>query len=424
MKHLQAAKQNIDDEEYGNSSVESIDLDQHDYNNKSVTERINGDRQNGSSIPVNSPDSQITREVQKMIDSKTRSQTSRTQPKRVSVMNQGEIYNQLKQQREMLSKAIQDYHGSVPQQMWYDHLRQTDDGRFNLKSETPLDDDQIAESMKASIPSTYKTQQAALKCFGEGMKKRHIRIKSAHNTARTNQRPFSSTNRFSYIPMKNQAASIYIRQSLFGKKDRDGAPNGQEENLENQKRAKQRLLSNDSKTQQSQTIKLNQSSNENFHESASQKFNTVKMVDQLQSKLNFGSTYFGKPHYFIRNNSNLNTQTDHTANQLKEAVAEEYVQNINFDNLAKSDMMNSVPEITRVVSVQKFPRTPVEGTQVTLQPGNLELDIRILDKIDSTGHDAGYFNQVKVQNKTRLQKVMNGMKSFEDLNFLKIKGVN
>lgn len=37
--------------------MESIDLDQHDYNNKSVTERINGDRQNGSSIPVNSPDS-------------------------------------------------------------------------------------------------------------------------------------------------------------------------------------------------------------------------------------------------------------------------------------------------------------------------------------------------------------------------------
>jgi len=50
--------------------------------------------------------------------------------------------------------------------------------------------------------------------------------------------------------------------------------------------------------------------------------------------------------------------------------------------------------------------------------------LKVLDKIDSTGHKGGYFHKVKLSNKTHLKKVMNGMKSFEDLNFLKVKGVN
>ena len=71
-----------------------------------------------------------------------------------------------------------------------------------------------------------------------------------------------------------------------------------------------------------------------------------------------------------------------------------------------------------------MPRTPAEGTVMTLKAGTQDLNVQVLDKIDSTGHPDGYFNKVKIQNRTRLQKVMNGMKSFEDLNFLKVKGVN
>ena len=44
--------------------------------------------------------------------------------------------------------------------------------------------------------------------------------------------------------------------------------------------------------------------------------------------------------------------------------------------------------------------------------GIQELDVKVIDKIDSTGHEKGYFNKTKQNNKTRLQKVLNGMQSF------------
>lgn len=48
-----------------------------------------------------------------MIDQKTLNDSDKKR-KRVSVMYHGDIYNQRKQQREALSQAIQDYHGTIP----------------------------------------------------------------------------------------------------------------------------------------------------------------------------------------------------------------------------------------------------------------------------------------------------------------------
>ena len=50
---------------------------------------------------------------------------------RVSIMHMGDAYNKRKIEREALSKAMADYKGIIPQQMWYDSLRGTDDGRFS-----------------------------------------------------------------------------------------------------------------------------------------------------------------------------------------------------------------------------------------------------------------------------------------------------
>lgn len=52
-------------------------------------------------------------------------------PNRTSIMHMGDAYNKRKIEREALRQAIQDYHGSVPLQYWYDSLRETDDGRFS-----------------------------------------------------------------------------------------------------------------------------------------------------------------------------------------------------------------------------------------------------------------------------------------------------
>lgn len=53
---------------------------------------------------------------------------------RVSIMHIGDAYNKRKIEREALSKAMADYKGVIPMQMWYDSLRSTDDGRFSQVS--------------------------------------------------------------------------------------------------------------------------------------------------------------------------------------------------------------------------------------------------------------------------------------------------
>lgn len=52
-------------------------------------------------------------------------------PNRTSIMHMGDAYNKRKIEREALRQAVEDYHGSVPLQYWYDSLRETDDGRFS-----------------------------------------------------------------------------------------------------------------------------------------------------------------------------------------------------------------------------------------------------------------------------------------------------
>ena len=52
------------------------------------------------------------------------------------------------------------------------------------------------------------------------------------------------------------------------------------------------------------------------------------------------------------------------------------------------------------------------------------MEIVVLQKNDSEANKSRYHNKVKSLNNASLQNVMNGMKSFEDINFLKVKGVS
>ena len=51
--------------------------------------------------------------------------------KRVCLFHQGDIYNERKLEREALFKATIDTKQNIPTQIWYDSLRDTDDGRFS-----------------------------------------------------------------------------------------------------------------------------------------------------------------------------------------------------------------------------------------------------------------------------------------------------
>jgi hypothetical protein len=54
----------------------------------------------------------------------------KTVKKRASILKAGDVYNQKKIEREAMRIAIQD-ENNMPQQLWYDSLRETDDGRFS-----------------------------------------------------------------------------------------------------------------------------------------------------------------------------------------------------------------------------------------------------------------------------------------------------
>jgi len=51
--------------------------------------------------------------------------------KRTSIINQGDIYNQRNIEKEAIRAATFDTKQSIPTQIWYDSLRETDDGRFS-----------------------------------------------------------------------------------------------------------------------------------------------------------------------------------------------------------------------------------------------------------------------------------------------------
>ena len=62
-----------------------------------------------------------------------RNTTDLTQPIkdiRRCILDQGDIHNQKMVEREALVAANFDNGGAVPEQVWYDQLRETDDGRF------------------------------------------------------------------------------------------------------------------------------------------------------------------------------------------------------------------------------------------------------------------------------------------------------
>lgn len=97
---------------------------------------------------------------------------------------------------------------------------------------------------------------------------------------------------------------------------------------------------------------------------------------------------------------------------------------MSIQNLTNSEKINSIPEIQSAVSTIRLNNAHGKSEIEGFKPGIQELDVRVFDKIDSTGHQDGYFNKVKKSNKTRLRKVMNGMDSFHDITFLKVQGIN
>lgn len=58
-------------------------------------------------------------------------------PPRTLIIDQGDIYNQRRLKKEVLSSSMYDQNdNNIPTQVWYDSLRDTDDGRFvNLITE-------------------------------------------------------------------------------------------------------------------------------------------------------------------------------------------------------------------------------------------------------------------------------------------------
>ena len=58
-------------------------------------------------------------------------------PPRTLIIDQGDIYNQRRLKKEVLSSSMYDQNdNNIPTQIWYDSLRETDDGRFvNLITE-------------------------------------------------------------------------------------------------------------------------------------------------------------------------------------------------------------------------------------------------------------------------------------------------
>jgi len=52
---------------------------------------------------------------------------------RASIINQADVQNQLLGERQLLQAAQMDEQPRIPDQIWYDHLRQTDDGRYSNK---------------------------------------------------------------------------------------------------------------------------------------------------------------------------------------------------------------------------------------------------------------------------------------------------
>ena len=91
------------------------------------------DRDDTSELRLNSPTPMSNFDEPDIDDTVIQKQTIKKQQQstRTSIMHFGEAYNKRKIEREALRQAVEDYHGSVPLQFWYDSLRDTDDGRFS-----------------------------------------------------------------------------------------------------------------------------------------------------------------------------------------------------------------------------------------------------------------------------------------------------
>ena len=95
------------------------------------------------------------------------------------------------------------------------------------------------------------------------------------------------------------------------------------------------------------------------------------------------------------------TQSDLNSEKLREVVKEEVLYQSNENLLMKTDRLSSMKDISKAFTA--------DGSKKGFVPGPQELDVKVYEKLDSTGHPKGYFNQVRIKNKTRLQNVLNGM---------------
>ena len=125
---------------------------------------------------------------------------------RTSIIYNGEAQNQRKLEREALRSALFDSTAAVPAQVWYDSLRETDDGRFSSSVVGKM------QRVNQSCDQARKAQTLFI------------------------DRPFNSKHRTYFMPL-TPGSQICARNRVINKQDRTGGHTGQDQH-EQAKRGK------------------------------------------------------------------------------------------------------------------------------------------------------------------------------------------
>lgn len=189
-------------------------------------------------------------EGQALVDTKTKFRGKRI---RTCMLRQGDIYNQRRQEQQALCHALADHHGTVPPQLWYDSLRETDDGRFSqhlLQDKVRVRQEQeegrqnaymrarnVASEMSEDVRNTFAGLSRAGVDFEEFAEK--TSLTELYGNAKSQvQRPFNSSSRLHFTPYRavGGPSELFVRKKLYPPHDRQGGMSGQEE-FDGRKRA-------------------------------------------------------------------------------------------------------------------------------------------------------------------------------------------
>ena len=150
--------------------------------------------------------------------------------------------------REALKLTVaDDKQGGINDQVWYDSLRETDDGRFSqtqifahqseyLKDKVQKRNDYLKRKI---LPSTFKSKSGSVanntsdnivisgeQTLGGGGSKNQAHSKSQNGIA---IRPFNSQHRMNFRPLQsNKSGGLFVRNTALPNKDRTAGYSGQE----------------------------------------------------------------------------------------------------------------------------------------------------------------------------------------------------